>query len=83
MHMEILNIAWLPWQPDTVTGSGYPPVFKTRSIMFGPMHNQPYVGRITLCTRKKLLKSGEIKAFYGIFCSSFSACVESFVNWML
>ena len=29
------------------------------------MHNQPYVGRITLCTRKKLLKSGEIRDFYG------------------
>ena len=39
------------------------------------MHNQPYVGRITLCTRKKLLKGdeirrnkakgGEIRHFYG------------------
>ena len=29
------------------------------------MHNQPYVGRITLRTRKKLLKSGEIRHFYG------------------
>ena len=29
------------------------------------MHNQPYVGRITLHTRKKLLKSGEIRHFYG------------------
>ena len=31
------------------------------------MHNQPYVGRIALCTRKKLLKlkSGEIRHFYG------------------
>ena len=33
------------------------------------MHNQPYVGRIALCTRKKLLKSGEIRHFYGIFYS--------------
>ena len=31
------------------------------------MHNQPYVGRIALCTRKRLLKSGEIRDFYGIF----------------
>ena len=30
------------------------------------MHNQPYVGRIALCTRKKLLKSGEIRHFYGM-----------------
>ena len=30
------------------------------------MHNQPYVGRIALCKRKKLLKSGEIRHFYGI-----------------
>ena len=30
------------------------------------MHNQPYVGRIAVCTRKKLLKSGEIRHFYGI-----------------
>ena len=30
------------------------------------MHNQPYVGCIALCTRKKLLKSGEIRHFYGI-----------------
>ena len=30
------------------------------------MHNKPYVGRIALCTRKKLLKSGEIRHFYGI-----------------
>ena len=30
------------------------------------MHNQPYVGRIALGTRKKLLKSGEIRHFYGI-----------------
>ena len=30
------------------------------------MNNQPYVGRIALCTRKKLLKSGEIRAFYSI-----------------
>ena len=30
------------------------------------MHNQPYVGRVALCTRKKLLKSGEIRHFYGI-----------------
>ena len=29
------------------------------------MHNQPYVGRIALCTRKKLIKSGEIRHFYG------------------
>ena len=31
------------------------------------MHYQPYVGRIALalCTRKKLLKSGEIRHFYG------------------
>ena len=29
------------------------------------MHNKPYVGRIALCTRKKLLKSGEIRHFYG------------------
>ena len=29
------------------------------------MHNQPYIGRIALCTRKKLLKSGEIRDFYG------------------
>ena len=29
------------------------------------MHNQPYVGRIALCKRKKLLKSGEIRDFYG------------------
>ena len=29
------------------------------------MHKQPYVGRIALCTRKKLLKSGEIRHFYG------------------
>ena len=31
------------------------------------MHNQPHVGRIALCTttRKKLLKSGEIRDFYG------------------
>ena len=28
------------------------------------MHNQPYVGRIALCTRKKLLKNGEIRHFY-------------------
>ena len=34
LDMEILNFAWLPWQPDTVTSSGYPPVFKTRPIMF-------------------------------------------------
>ena len=34
LDMEILNFTWLPWQPDTVTGSGYPPVFKTRPIMF-------------------------------------------------
>ena len=27
--------------------------------------HQPYVGRIALCTRKKLLKSGEIRDFYG------------------
>ena len=44
-----------------MTGSGYSPVFKIRPIM----HNQPYVGRIALCTRKKLLKSGEIRHFYG------------------
>ena len=30
------------------------------------MHNQPYLCRIALCTRKKLLKSGEIRHFYGI-----------------
>ena len=31
------------------------------------MHNQPYVnvGCIALCTRKKLLKSGAIRDFYG------------------
>ena len=27
------------------------------------MHNQPYAGRIALGTRKKLLKSGEIRHF--------------------
>ena len=64
--MEILNFTWLPWQPDTVNGSAYSPVFKTRPIMFGSMHNQPYVGRRALGTRKKLLKSGEIRHFYGI-----------------
>ena len=31
------------------------------------MHNQPYVGRVSLCARKKLLKSGEIRDFYGIW----------------
>ena len=31
------------------------------------MHNQPYVGRIALGTRKKLLKSGEIRNFYSIW----------------
>ena len=30
------------------------------------MHNQLYVGPIALCTRKKLLKSGEIRYSYGI-----------------
>ena len=34
------------------------------------MHNQPYVGHIALCTRKKLLKSGEIRDFYGNLCYS-------------
>ena len=34
--------------------------------MFWSMHNQPYVGRIALCKRKKLLKSGEIRDFYGM-----------------
>ena len=29
------------------------------------MHTQAYVGRIALCTRKKLLKSGKIRDFYG------------------
>ena len=38
---------------------------KTRPIMFWSMHNQSYVGCIALCTRKKLLKSGEIRGFYG------------------
>ena len=33
--------------------------------MFWYMPNQPYVGRIALSTRKKLLKSGEIRHFYG------------------
>ena len=32
------------------------------------MHNQPYVGRIALCTRKKLLKSVEIRDFYSSPC---------------
>ena len=64
--MEILKFTWLPWQPDTVTGSGYPPVFKTRPIMFWSMDNKPYVGRIALGARKKLLKSSEIRHFYGI-----------------
>ena len=30
------------------------------------MHNQPCVGRIALCEKKKLLKSGEIRNFRGI-----------------
>ena len=29
------------------------------------MHNQPYVGRIADCTRKKTAKNGEIRHFYG------------------
>ena len=37
--------------------------------MFWSMHNQHYVGRIALCTRKKMLKSGEIRHFYGIVSS--------------
>ena len=71
LDMEILNFTWLPWQPDTVTGSGCPPVFKTRPIMFWSMHNQPYVGRIAFCRRKKMLKSGETRAFYSKCPSSY------------
>ena len=65
LDMEILKFTWLPWQPGNATWSGYPLVFKTRPIMFWSMHNQSYVGRIALCTRKKLLKSGEIRHIYG------------------
>ena len=33
------------------------------------MHNQPYLGHIALCIRKKKpLKSGEFIAFYGKVC---------------
>ena len=28
------------------------------------MHEQPYIGYIALCTRKKTIKSGEIGVFY-------------------
>ena len=44
------------------------------------MHNQPYAGRIALGTRKKLLKSGEIRHFYGTYtlhCTLYTAhCTE-------
>ena len=35
------------------------------------MSKQPYLGRIALCIRKKPLKSGEIRAFYGSFKNKF------------
>ena len=36
------------------------------------MHNQPYAGRIALGTRNKLLKSGEIRHFYGTYTVHFT-----------
>ena len=71
--MAILKLTWLPWQPDNATSSGCPLVFKTRPIMFWSMPNQPYVGRIALCTRKKWRNKALLR--YSVQCTQYTLSI--------